>query len=223
MQKSQCLMFILSPAFLEYEWCEYMFQHAVAQKYRDMVFVIYKHIPKQLWTTQMEPMKSAVSVALHKVTWPDAQNKTSLPSLNVCKWIIPCAKYKDETDDSVTKVEKENPDEEGKRNETDKNAVCLKNKQGNKTNNDRTEILTQTSKTGESNSSPVKDDHKYYRSRSVKEKDIELFWKKLRYALRPRLSIQGTEEKSQMRNTSQRELLNKTEHMDNELHKLNEV
>ncbi len=82
-EKSQCLLFVVSPSLLANEWCEYAFQHAVAERYRNMVFIIYREIPPKTWTDHMEPLKRAINVAKHKVTWPGA-HKSKGKSIKLC-------------------------------------------------------------------------------------------------------------------------------------------
>ena len=77
-EASQAIVFVVTEAMLQYEWCDFVFQYVAAREYTNLVFIMCEPIRDQAWHTMQEPLRNVISTSKNVITWPrDSKKKDS--------------------------------------------------------------------------------------------------------------------------------------------------
>ena len=91
MERSQCLLVLVSDGLLADDWCRFILNYALQLESRNIVFVLYRKVTT--WTDSPEDtmLRRAIKVASHKVTWPatvENGRDACRPLYTVCLYCI---------------------------------------------------------------------------------------------------------------------------------------
>ena len=73
--RSQAVMFIVTEAMLQHEWCDFVFQYVAAQGFTNLVFIRYEPIRGEAWQSNQGPMRNVMNTSKHVISWPADQRK----------------------------------------------------------------------------------------------------------------------------------------------------
>ena len=74
-EASQAIVFVVTEAMLQQEWCDFVFQYVAAREYTNLVFIMCEAIRDQAWHTNQGPLKKVISTSKNAITWPGDMRK----------------------------------------------------------------------------------------------------------------------------------------------------
>ena len=74
-EASQAIVFVVTEAMLQQEWCDFVFQYVAAREYTNLVFIMCGAIGDQAWHTNQAPLKKVIDTSKNVITWPEDPRK----------------------------------------------------------------------------------------------------------------------------------------------------